>query len=77
MLTQYTKKFVRYLRNSKAISALEYAILLGVISVALVAALGAFSNSITNTINAIAGNINTSAGTVGSTPSAPSSTPSN
>ena len=65
MTTRYTKKFTRYLRNSKAISALEYAILLGVISVALVAALNTFSGSISTAIQKIAGNIDTEAAKVG------------
>ena len=38
-IARYTKKFVRYLRNTRAVSALEYAILVGVIAVAIVAAL--------------------------------------
>ena len=47
MITQYTKKFVRYLRNTKAVSALEYAILVGVIAVAISAvAVTAFSGNI-------------------------------
>ena len=28
-ITRYTKGFVRYLRNNRAVSALEYAILVG------------------------------------------------
>ena len=42
-IARYTKKFARYLRNTRAVSALEYAILVGVIAVAIAAALGAFS----------------------------------
>ena len=30
-ITRYTKGFVRYLRNNRAVSALEYAILVGII----------------------------------------------
>ncbi len=45
-ITQYTKKFAHYLRNNRAVSALEYAILVGVIAVAIAAALGTFSGSI-------------------------------
>lgn len=62
-MTRHIKGFVRYLRNTEAISALEYAILLGVISVALVAALNAFmgdsTSGIRGAIEKIAGNINT------------------
>ena len=34
-ITRYTKKFAHYLRNTRAVSALEYAILVGVIAVAI------------------------------------------
>ena len=42
-ITRYTKKFAHYLRNNRAVSALEYAILVGVIAVAIAAALTTFS----------------------------------
>ena len=45
-ITRYTKGFVRYLRNNRAVSALEYAILVGVIAVAIAAALTTFSRNI-------------------------------
>ena len=45
-ITRYTKKFAHYLRTNRAVSALEYAILIGVISVALLAALGTFADQI-------------------------------
>ena len=45
-IARYTKKFARYLRNTRAVSALEYAILVGVIAVAIVAALQTFSGQI-------------------------------
>ena len=53
MITRYTKKFVRYLRNNKAVSALEYAILVGVIAIAISAAVLAFSGNLTTAINAV------------------------
>ena len=34
-ITRHTKGFVRYLRNNRAVSALEYAILVGIIAVAI------------------------------------------
>ncbi len=49
-ITRYTKGFVRYLRNNRAVSALEYAILVGIIAVAIAAALTTFSADITTTI---------------------------
>ena len=53
MTTQYTKKFTRYLRNTKAVSAMEYAILVGIIAVAMGTALAAFGTSITAGMKAI------------------------
>lgn len=53
MTTQYTKKFTRYLRNTKAVSALEYAILVGVIAVAIAAALATFGQSLSTGIGKI------------------------
>ena len=47
-ITRHTKGFVRYLRNNRAVSALEYAILVGIIAVAISAALVTFSGNITN-----------------------------
>ncbi len=52
-ITHYTKKFVHYLRNNRAVSALEYAILVGVIAVAIAAALATFGTSLTTGIGAI------------------------
>ena len=49
-ITRYTKKFAHYLRNNKAVSALEYAILVGVIAVAVAAALVTFSGNMTKGI---------------------------
>ena len=46
-ITHYTQKFAHYLRNNRAVSALEYAILVGVIAVAIAAALTTFSGTIT------------------------------
>ena len=54
-ITRYTKQFVHYLRNNKAVSALEYAILVGVIAVALSAALITFGDNITTAITNIGG----------------------
>ena len=44
MLARYTKKFIHYLRTTRAVSALEYAILVGVIAVAMAAAMATFSD---------------------------------
>ncbi len=50
-ITQQVKGFFRYLRNNRAVSALEYAILAGVITVGVAAALTTFSGSITTFID--------------------------
>ena len=52
-ITRYTKGFVRYLRTNSAVSALEYAILVGIIAIALSAALVTFSENITNAVGKI------------------------
>ena len=39
-ITRYTKKFAHSLRSNRAVSAREYAILVGVIAVAIAAARG-------------------------------------
>ena len=43
----------QYIRDLRAVSALEYAILVGVIAVAIAAALATFSTSLTTAINTI------------------------
>ena len=49
-MTHYAKKVVCYLRNTRAVSTLEYAILVGVIAVTLAAALAAFGGNITTAL---------------------------
>ena len=65
-LAHYTKKFAHYLRNTRAVSALEYAILVGMIAVAIAAALTTFSGNITSALTNIGTSIST---TTVSTPS--------
>ncbi len=57
MLTRYTKKVDRYLRNTCGVSALEYAILIGIVAVALSAALVTFSDNITSALTNIGGKV--------------------
>ena len=47
------KKVAHYLRNTRAVSALEYAILIGMIAVAISTALVAFSGNITTVVTAV------------------------
>ena len=44
---------VKYVRSTRAVSALEYAILVGVIAVAISAALATFSGSVTGALKTI------------------------
>ena len=60
-ITRYTKKFVHYLRHNRAVSALEYAILVGVIAVAISTALVAFSGNITTALETIGGKVTATA----------------
>ncbi len=45
-ITRYTKKFAHYLRTTRAVSALEYAILIGIVAIAVAAALNALGVNI-------------------------------
>ena len=56
-ITRYTKKFAHYLRNNRAVVAMEYAILIGVIAVAIAAALTAFSANIKAGMDKIGANV--------------------
>ena len=59
-ITRYTKEFAHYLRNNRAVSALEYAILVGAIAIAIavVVGLNAFSTNIKQAMNNIGQQIN-------------------
>ena len=52
-ITRYTKQFAHYLRNNRAVVAMEYAILVGVIAVAIAAALAAFGTNLTGALKGI------------------------
>ncbi len=64
-ITRYTRQFVRYLRNNKAVSALEYAILIGIIAVAVTAALVTFGGDVTTAIEAVGDKVETGGANVG------------
>ena len=53
MTTQVAQKFAHYLRNTRAVSALEYAILVGIAVVAIFAAYENFRSDIKETVTAI------------------------
>ena len=51
------KKSAHYLRNTRAVSALEYAILMGIMALVISAALVTFSGNITPVLSLIGGKI--------------------
>ena len=54
------RKFRQFLRQSRAVSALEYAILVGVIAVGVAAALATFNDSITAALTTISADLTNS-----------------
>ena len=60
---RYTAKFAHYLRSTPAVSALEYAMLIGVIAVVISAALLTFSGNLTPVLTSIGGKVATITGT--------------
>ena len=65
MLTRYTKKFIHYLRHTRAVSALEYALLVGIIVVAMAAAMATFTDQIENALTDIGSKVNQTKAKVG------------
>ncbi len=75
-IIRYAKQFVQYVRNNRAVSALEYAILIGIIAVAITAALSTLGDDMETAIEAVSGNVKTGGDNVGDIgPSAPSPSP--
>lgn len=60
-----TRLFRRFARDNKAVSALEYAILVGVITAGVGAAVVAFQEQIDDMIAAIATNVTANEATIG------------
>ena len=69
-LTHKSRRFRRFLRANKAVSALEYAILVGVIAVAVSAAIFTFGGKISTAIGVMGTTVGstTTPGTVTTTP---------
>ena len=57
----------RYLRSTRAVSALEYAILVGVIAVGITAALGTFKESLEDALDTIGDTIDDTVSDIGET----------
>ena len=78
MKTQHvSRRLRRFGRATEAVSALEYAILVGVIAVAVAGALGTFGGQLTTALGNIAGNVvatttNTGTGSPAPAPASPS-----
>lgn len=66
-IIRYVKQFVQYVRNNKAVSALEYAMLVGAIAVAGVLILSQFTTDMKTSINKIGDNIISKTKNVGKT----------
>ena len=67
ILARYTKQLSHYLRNTKAVSALEYAILVGIIVVGIGAALVLLNKEITKAITKATTEITEQTGKIGTT----------
>ena len=65
----YTKRFVRYVRNTRAVSALEYAILVGVVTATMGGVVYTFSNSIDTALQSIGNKLESVAPTATDEPS--------
>ncbi len=50
---RYTQEFTCYLRNARAVSALEYALVIGVVAVTIFGAYQAFENTIIASMTAL------------------------
>ena len=64
-ILRYAKEFVRYVRANSAVSALEYAILIGIIAVAITAALVTFSGDMKTAIEAVGNKVAVGGANVG------------
>lgn len=64
-MKQSVKSFVRFVRQTRAVSALEYAILVGIIAVAVGGALATFGDNITKALTTVGDSVKgTTVGTV-------------
>ena len=61
----HSRRFRRFLRANEAVSALEYAILVGVVAVGIGIAIGTFSDSVESAITDIGTRLATSTTAVG------------
>ena len=62
-ITRYAKQFVQYVRKNSAVSALEYAILVGAIAIAIAVALNQFGGDLRTSITNIGDQVGKKIGT--------------
>ena len=68
-MKQSIRSFIRFVRQTRAVSALEYAILVGIIAVAVGGALATFGTNITTALNTVSTSVGaTKVGVVKATP---------
>ena len=67
-LRHKSRRLRRFLKANEAVSALEYAVLVGVISVALIGIFGTFTDEIEDAIEKIGTNVKSNMGSVGTSP---------
>ena len=70
-----SRRLRRFIRATKAVSALEYAILVGIITIGVAAALVTFSDNITTAIKGIGGKVAETGGTADNADLTPDPTP--
>ncbi len=63
--TNATRRFRHFLRAREGVSALEYAILVGIVTVGIGTAVAAFTGNLGTVIGAISTNVTTATGSVG------------
>lgn len=72
-----SRRFRRFLRANEAVSALEYALLTGVVAVGVGAAIVAFEEDITTALEQVGGNVTTTASITGAAALAPDTSTGN
>ncbi len=75
MIERQMRSFRHFLRASEAVSALEYALLVGIITVAIGAAVAQFGTDIQTAITGMGTDVVSRGNLVGSSPAAPAPSP--
>ena len=64
-IIRYGKQFIQYVRNNSAVSALEYALLIGIIAVAIATALATLGRNVGEAITDVGGKVKAAGDAVG------------